>query len=146
MSAATSIFPARRTPAVVGSAAPAAAAPQAEATTERQRAEFWLNIGYDVEVPYEDGRTDTQFISLPVGVALDTMKKVPVNGSPVFAAQSAAKNNLLDVLMAHASGMAPGTAQVLNLKVQIRRVKDENADNSPKPGENPFIVPLTLVG
>ena len=42
---------------------------------DKPKAQFWLNIGYQVEVPDDQGNED-RFVSLPQGIPLDTQETV----------------------------------------------------------------------
>jgi hypothetical protein len=55
---------------------------------DRTKAEFWLNIGYSVEVVHENtGEIESRFISLPTGIPLDTREKLTINSrNQMFAA------------------------------------------------------------
>lgn len=113
------------------------------AATDRPKAQLWLNIGYPVEVELADGSKETRFISLPMGLPLDTMEEVPTNSSnAVFANMQAAKNNLFRQLMEAGSALPEGGERLVNLQIQLRRVNGETkvVDND----SNPFIQPLAL--
>lgn len=109
-------------------AAPAAA-------TNRPKADFWLNLGYESDhVNEETGKR--LFISLPTGIPLDTQEYVDTNVSnPQFAAMRSAQNDLLDQLVAHAQHLQPGEECLITVQVQLRRVKAPaapiNPDNNP---------------
>ena len=118
--------------------------------TERPKATLWLNVGYTVPVVVTntDGSTETreEFISLPMGLAVDTMEPVKTNSSNVqFAALQAAKNELLKQIIAAGQQLAPGQAEVINLQLQLRRVNDEAAI-ALQPDVNPYVMPLNLFG
>jgi hypothetical protein len=120
-------------------AAPAAAAPSR--STDRAdlpKATLWLNIGYTVTVKDEaTGEETTQFVSLPVGVPLDTMAQARVTGSPEFSRLQQARNALLQKLIDGGSSIAPGEFRTLSLDVQMRRVNDDRAGD---PADNALIV------
>lgn len=115
--------------------------PSSTATTDaRPKSEFWLNVGYVVEVDTDEGPVD-RFVSLPFGIPLDTMKPLEVSGSSdVFAYLRMAQNDLLESLLEAAQQLQPGESRVLGagdqLSIEIRRVKGERTDL--KPGANPF--------
>lgn len=103
-------------------AAPAAnaAAPQA-----RETAKVWLNVGVYIDNPKEPG---TQiFVSLPVGIPLDTMKFQEVRGSSEdFAHLVQAKNQLLKDLQDASKDLPAGqSGKVGGLKVEVRRVAEQ---------------------
>lgn len=109
---------------------------------DKPKAQFWLNIGYDSGVTDEDGTS--RFVSLPVGIPLDTQEKLPTNSrNKDFGAFQAARNDLLDQLMELAHSMEPGEEQVLNLAIQIRRVNDTAPEASTT--DNKFARKISLV-
>jgi hypothetical protein len=89
------------------------------------KADVWMNIGYPVTVAAEDGSTETRFVSLPVGIALDTQKPITITTrSPELAELQANQNRLLADLQKYAEGLQPGEETLINLSIQLRRVKD----------------------
>lgn len=104
------------------------AAPAA-APSDKPKARFWLNVGYDSGVVEEDGQS--RFVSLPIGIPLDTQNRLPTNSrNDDFASFQAARNDLLDQLMEIANGLEPGEDKILKLEVQLRRVNDEQPEAS----------------
>ncbi|WYA83904.1 RNA polymerase subunit A [Escherichia phage HK2] len=95
------------------------------AKTDKPKAQFWLNIGYVAN----EGSDDEKFISLPTGIPLDTQEPLPTNSSNAdFRAMRCAQNDLLEQLIAYAQNLEPGEEGIINLQVQLRRVKAEAAD------------------
>ncbi len=112
--------------------------------SELPRANFWLNIGYEIEVPTEDGKTETRFVSLPQGIALDTQEHVNTKSKNLEWKQfQSARNNLLDQIMEVAQDLEPGDERILNLQIQLRRVNDED-DTIVDVNANPFIAKIGL--
>ena len=75
----------------------------AAATAEsKPKAQYWLNIGYVAN----EGTEDEKFISLPTGIPLDTQEH----------------------LMDFAKDLEPGAEGIIQLQVQLRRVKAPEAD------------------
>lgn len=102
---------------------------------ERVNAKVWLNIGFVSEFKDEDGKNI--FISLPKGIALDTMADVKVgNKDSDYNSILQTKNDLKAMLLKAAENMQPGERQVINLQVEIYKVAEpvERADNSDKSG------------
>lgn len=103
------------------------------------KAQFWLNIGY-----LAGEAEDARFVSLPVGIPLDTMERLGTRSSNAdFAMFQAARNDLLDQLLEVSGKLAPGQDYVIpcegdsGLAIQIRRVNEEQA--APTLGEaNPY--------
>ena len=117
--------------------------PSADAATpakdDRPKAQFWLNLGYTVEVKTSTG-TEERFISLPLGIPLDTQEPEKTNSkNREWAMIQAARNVLLEELKDYAQHLAPGDERIIELQVQLRRVNDEA--QIPE-GENPFIRKL----
>lgn len=107
---------------------------------DKPKANFWLNIGYYVDVEVQNGddvHTEQRFISLPAGIPLDTQEMLPTNSSnDDFRAMQTARNQLLEDIMAAAEQLEPGQDEILNLTIQVRRIKGEQAPI--KPESNPF--------
>lgn len=106
------------------------AAPTTGTKEERPKSEYWVNVGYSVEVEYlEDGekRTAQEFVSLPIGLPIGPeMKKKPQGSDPIFLAKQTARNELLEQLLAHAAEtLKPGETKIVDLQVEIRRIKGE---------------------
>lgn len=87
-------------------------------------AQFWANIGYTVAgVPDPvTGEAVDHFVSLPFGMPLDNMEPAKVTGTGEFADLQQNKNQLYADLMEAVKAMAPGSTQISNLQVQVRRV------------------------
>jgi hypothetical protein len=72
-----------------------------------EKAEFWINIGYLAAGAGENG--EDVFVSLPLGLPLDTQKELKTNSSnEAFAALQAARNELWQQLMDVARALQPG--------------------------------------
>lgn len=126
---------------------PVFAAKTAAATgTARPKAQIWMNLGYEIQVPATDGTMETRFINLPMGLPLDTMEEVATTSTnEVFAAMQIAKNDLLKQLLAAAADLTPGGERIVNLQVQMRRVNDAAANvQLTDPAVNPFLRKIEL--
>lgn len=102
---------------------------------ERANAKVWLNIGFTSEFKDESGKN--VFISLPKGIALDTMPDCKVgNKDSDYNSILQTKNDLKAMLLKAAENMQPGERQVINLQVEIYKVSEpvERQDNSDKSG------------
>jgi hypothetical protein len=88
-----------------------------------------------------DGTTENVFISLPFGLALDTMTKAEAKGNNTeYAHMVQAKNWLLEQLQAAGNKLDAGQATTINgLELQLRRVGETVAVS---PNENPFLASL----
>lgn len=116
---------------------------QPEPETKRENAKVWLNVGVNLPGAGEDG--EDLFISLPVGIPLDTMKPQEVRGNKASWIQLVqAKNGLLDMLQKAATGLEPGDKEILpQLSVQILRVgQPEQVGNE---ASNPLLAALSSV-
>lgn len=94
---------------------------------DRPSATRWLNIGVPIERTVTDaaGVTSTveDFVSLPIGVALDTMQPNELKGSnDDYLKRMVAGNDMLEQLKQFAATLQPGETRVLNLSVQLRAV------------------------
>lgn len=120
-----------------GKTAPAAPA----ASSNKPKAQLWLNIGYDSGVVDDQG--ESRFVSLPVGIPLDTMEALPTNSrNQDYARFNAARNDLHDQIMAAAAKLNAGESTVLNLQIQLRRVNEDAPDVSAE--GNQFVRKLDL--
>lgn len=131
--------------------APAGTSAASSSTGTRRdlpKAKAWLNIGYTVPVRVQDGeevREETRFVSLPVGIPLDTMDEIQITSrNTEFAQFQAARNGLLSELKAAAEALQPGEERIINLQIQLRHVND--AVTAPAADEtNPFVAKLDLI-
>lgn len=122
--------------------------------SQAPKAKIWLNIGYVAEnIPTADGNgVEDRFVSLPVGIPLDTMEKLPTNSrNQAYAQFQAARNDLYDQIMAAASQLQPGEDIVIGsqvatggLCIQVRRVNDERAEAPAVDDSNPFARQLVF--
>lgn len=117
-------------------------APKNGQREDQPKAKVWLNIGYIMQTEVleegKDARIEDTFISIPVGIPLDTMEpKAIVGNSENFRALTGAQNNLLEMLQKAAESLKPGDEEIVNLQIQMRRVKEPVA--APATGDNPFI-------
>lgn len=95
---------------------------------KREASELWLNVGVEV---------NGKFVTLPFGLALDTMSPLETRGQNVeFVQFQQARNELLEDLKDIASKLAPGEEmEVPVLTIKIRRKNDEL---ELAPENNPF--------
>jgi hypothetical protein len=126
----------------------------ATSNAAKPKAEFWLNVGYNVLVDVTDAQgvtmQESRFVSLPVGIALDTMNLLPTDSqSDAYRAFQSARNGLHDALMDVAKTLKPGEEKLLGgtgaageLVIQLRRVA---APARPvQAASNPFVMALKL--
>ena len=121
---------------------PAAQTNNAPAKGEaKEKSQIWLNVGINLPMPKADGTTENVFISLPFGLALDTMTKAESKGSSTeYAHMVQAKNWLLEQLQAAGNKLDAGQSQTIaGLELQMRRVGEAaQAD----PNQNAFLAQI----
>lgn len=84
---------------------------------DRVQAKVWMNVGVDV---------GGEFIALPLGTAIDTMKPEEARGNnPEWLMKVAARNELLEMIQAKGDALEPGEEITLTLEVRLRRVEDK---------------------
>lgn len=115
---------------------------QQEAAPERAKSKMWLNIGVAVPGAGEDGAD--LFVSLPVGVPLDTMKALKARGGNTKWNQLVgAKNHLLEQLQTAGASLEAGAHLDLpQLTVRLQYVT-EVSEGDQDGGSNPLIAGLT---
>lgn len=109
---------------------------------ERPQATLWLNVGLNIPVQQEDGTMVDTFISLPVGIPLDTTEPMVMRGSNRdWLNIVQVKNALLEFAQKTAAACEPGTGIIAeNLQVQFFR--KGNAAKASDPAENPLMVDM----
>ena len=105
---------------------PTAAPAAAPAAEDRPKSMLWANIGYYTPMVNAEGVTENVFISVPVGIPLDTMKPVSVpRPEGFFKDLRSAQNQLLTGLQEMISQIPAGDNAVIpELQVQIVHVND----------------------
>jgi hypothetical protein len=100
-------------------------------------AEFWLNVGYNAPGAGKDG--EDLFVSLPVGIPLDTIDALSTKSSNEdFRMLQAARNSLWEQMLEQAKQLAPGQDAVFDFQIQLRRVRAE--EHVPVDNRNKFAV------
>ena len=128
-------------PRAFGSKPAGTAAPVA-GKQDQPKAQYWLNVGYPVTLD-TDGGPEDRFVSLPLGIPLDTQEHFATNSrNELFAQFQGARNDLLDQIMEVAKTLEPGQDRILNLSIQLRRVNDEAP--APTNENNVFVRKLEL--
>lgn len=114
---------------------------QATAPEPRPEAQVWLNFGYESD-PVTNrvtGEAETKFVSLPVGIPLDTQK--PIDKRNMSELQ-AAQNDLLSDLQEAAASLEPGEEREVILVCRMRRI---NSNVAPTVGaDSPFARKVEL--
>lgn len=98
--------------------------------SSRQEAKVFLNIGYTSEE--KDANGDNIFISLPYGLALDTMPNIRVSdrSQSSYADLQRKKNAFKDALLQAINNMPAGTRKRIKLEVEIYKVSDAVAEDT----------------
>lgn len=92
--------------------------------SDQPKAQVWLNIGFIAQGAGPNG--DDRFVSLPVGIPLDTQE--PVNATSRnadYGQLQAARNDLLAELLKVAGDLEPGQDCIVDLQIQMRRVSED---------------------
>lgn len=116
-------------------------------TDEKVVPQVYLNIGQTVDVPQPDGSTAKEFVSIPVGISIDTMAPFKATGKDAtWLAKVGIKNALLAQLQAFGENMDAGTSEMVEgLEIQILR--RQTPAEAPSAEDNPITTtPLRLVG
>lgn len=105
------------------------------------QATVWMNIGYTIKGGGKDG--EDLFVSLPVGLPIDTMQTVSESSNNAdYANLQQARNALLAQLVSAAEGFEPGEERLLpGLEIQMRRVKDKEVGDV---ATNPLVKAIEL--
>lgn len=98
--------------------------------SSRQEAKVFLNIGYTSEE--KDANGDNIFISLPYGLALDTMPNIRVSdrSQSSYADLQRKKNAFKDALLQAIANMPAGTRKKIKLEVEIYKVSNAVAEDT----------------
>lgn len=121
---------------------------QRTSQNERPQADVWLNVGYYVPVYDEEGnQVDTKFVSLRLGIPIDTMELEavpPPNGNNEdYRALIEAKNALQIQLKEAGAKLQPGQGVPVDLQLQLYR--RANREHAPIPAEkNPYLRKITI--
>lgn len=111
-------------------------------TNERVDPKVWLNVGYE-SINEETG--EATFISLPLGIGLDTMRPRDIKGKMTdeYHQMLEGKNELLEQLQRYIADFVPGQEEIVgDLKVQIRRIEEATPEASEE-GANPHLNNLS---
>jgi len=117
--------------AIFGNQSPLNAPASAPANNGKPEAQIFGNIGY--WAPNEDG--EKVFVSLPMGVGIDTMRHVSAGSSKLMQA----KNALLDQLNDLTKDLKSGKEMEIPLLFVARRRSDHEQTTA---ADNPFIAAM----
>lgn len=113
---------------------------------DKVAAKVYINVGVPLVTVGEDGKKTTEFVSLPFGLAADTMSEMKATGSNQnWRKLVQAKNQLLRNIVEQGNALEPGTSTISSyLQVEIRHTSDATA-NEPDQDENDFLSQLALM-
>jgi len=93
---------------------------------EKQRTEFYANIGFYAEFTDPEGNCSMEFVSLPVNIGLDTIQPIKI-GKPTGSTgqqRMIASNELLAKLQQACTTLEPGDSKDTKLSVQLFRTSE----------------------
>lgn len=121
----------------------------APTTDERPQSEIWLNVGVMTKViDPETGDEVEELLTLPVNLAIDTMKKrdIPTRKPTTAKAKqyrdrAVASNMLLDAIQKAAGNLEPGATMSLEgFTLQLQRVNAKEDDTAgTDPSDNVYL-------
>lgn len=96
--------------------------------SDKPKTQVWLNFGYVAA----EGTEQERFVSLPVGIPLDTTEAIQIRGQNTEHNMfTAARNDLLKQFQELGESLEPGDFHLIrmegDLAVQIRRIDAEHA-------------------
>lgn len=112
---------------IIGNALSGNKSAPAANNAQRPQAEIFINVGIPVQMPNENGEMEEVFLSLPYGLALDTMSELVIRGNnQQWNDQAAARNELLKALVKMGTSLEAGNGTELpKLQVQLYRRKEQ---------------------
>lgn len=117
-------------------------APNGEA---RPQATLWLNVGLNIPVQQEDGTVVDTFVSLPVGIPLDTTEPMAMRGSNRdWLNIVQVKNALLEFAQKTAASAEPGTGIIWE-NVQVQLFKKGEPAKASDPSQNPLMQNMASI-
>ena len=116
---------------------------------DRPQSEIWLNVGVMVETVNPDtGEKEQELLTLPVNLAIDTMKKreIPTRKPTTakgkqFRDRAIASNQLLEYIQKASANLAPGATLTLDgFTLQLQRVNEKEDELAgTDPSDNPYL-------
>lgn len=114
---------------------------------DRPKAKVWMNVGYLAQMQNEDGEKEPFFVSLQQGIPIDTLEPVSTSsGNVSWAKKQSARNDLHAKVMEVAAGLEPGETTIVNLQVEVRRVREEAAQIDASDNELSSQMPDLVAG
>jgi hypothetical protein len=112
---------------------------------DRPQAQTWLNIGYMAG----EGE-DAKFVSLPVGIPLDTQQPKDLPRSEEYGLFVAAQNKLLEQMQQAAADLKPGEDIIIGIEgglcVQLRRIAGPVEARPTDAASNPYVREFNIGG
>ena len=123
--------------------------PASGSTEERPQSQLWLNVGVMVKtVDPETGEPVNELLTLPVNLAIDTMKKreIPTRKPTTakgkqFRDRAIASNQLLEYIQKASANLEPGGTLTLDgFTLQLQRVNEKEDELAgTDPSDNPYL-------
>lgn len=121
----------------------------APSNEERPQSEIWLNVGIMVKtINAETGDEEDELLTLPINLAIDTMKKrdVPTRRPTTakgkqFRDRAIASNQLLEYIQRASAGLEPGATMTLEgFTLQLQRVNEKEDEMAGMdPNDNAYL-------
>lgn len=118
-------------------------------TDARPQSEIWLNVGVMVKTINPDtGDEEMELLTLPVNLAIDTMKKreIPTRKPTTakgkqFRDRAIASNQLLEYIQKASANLEPGATVTLEgFTIQLQRVNEKEDELAgTDPSNNPYL-------
>lgn len=110
-------------------------------TDDRPNAKIWLNIGMMLPFTNEKGEEEEIFISIPKGVAFDTMEKMEARGNnPENNQKIETGNFIMEHFQKELESLEPGQTVMLPFVVEARRIVEPGVAGTAASGaENPLL-------
>ena len=99
--------------------------PAATDKAEKPVAQVYANLGKHFDIEQDDGSIVSEFISIPLGIAVDTqLPMVSKSSNNAYNQRVEIKNRILDLVKKEADRLDPGDTEMLTgLDIQLLRRK-----------------------
>jgi len=93
--------------------------------------DFWMNIGFNLEVVGEDGETTTEFFRLAKGIPLSAFERMTTypNTSDKQKTRIARHNAIIDALHVQGDKLEDGEGKTVKLSVSMYKVQAEVSED-----------------
>lgn len=108
---------------------------------DRPNAKIWLNVGMILPFTNENGEEEQVFVSIPKGIAFDTMEKMEARGNnPENNQKIETGNFIMEHFQKEVESLKPGETVILPLVVEARRIVEPGVAGTAASGaENPLL-------